>query len=215
MMFYTDSKTFQNEFLTSESDNDILKTQYVIISQRIRKHDGSSKNIAIMNAMLYPPMTKLTDEDNKEEYFRELDNYKPTLATLILGSIEEKFNIMFICTKKESKLKYLKWLSEYIFHEFGYSVYKYQANVYKVIDEMVEEYKDEDKKVAKRCKKILKEKEKEEYNRNLMSAQGRERIMSEYKKMKKKELIKIAKKKGFYSKGMDKDDILSFLELCL
>ena len=23
MMFYTDSKTFQNEFLTSESDNDI------------------------------------------------------------------------------------------------------------------------------------------------------------------------------------------------
>ena len=31
----------------------------------------------------------------------------------------------------------------------------------------------------------------------------------------KKELIKIAKKKGFYSKGMDKDDILSFLELCL
>ena len=52
MMFYTDSKTFQNEFLTSESDNDILKTQYVIISQRIRKHDGSFKNIAIMNAML-------------------------------------------------------------------------------------------------------------------------------------------------------------------
>ena len=122
---------------------------------------------------------------------------------------------MFICTKKESKLKYLKWLSQYIFREFGYVVYKYQANVYKVIDEMVDEYKDEDKKVAKRCRKILKEKEKEEYNRNLMSDQGRERIMNEYKKKKKKELIKIAKKKGFYSKGMDKDDILSFLRLCL
>ena len=89
------------------------------------------------------------------------------------------------------------------------------TNLYKIIDEIIEEDKDEDKKVAKRCRKILKEKEKEEYNRNLMSDQGRERIMNEYKKKKKKELIKIAKKKGFYSKGMDKDDILSFLRLCL
>ena len=213
MMFYIDSKTFQNDFLTSESDNDILKTQYVIISQRIRKHDGNAKNIIIMNSILYPPMTKLTDEDNREEYFEELDNRKANLATLILGSIEEKFNIMFICTKKESKLKYLKWLSEYIFYEFGYVVYKYEADAYKVIDEVID--KEEDKRVAKLCKKILKDKKKEEYNRKLMSDQGRDQIMDEYKKMKKKKLIKIAKKKGFYSKGMDKDDILSFLKLCL
>ena len=213
MMFYIDSKTFQNDFLTSESDNDILKTQYVIISQRIRKHDGNAKNIIIMNSILYPPMTKLTDEDNREEYFEELDNRKANLATLILGSIEEKFNIMFICTKKESKLKYLKWLSEYIFYEFGYVVYKYVADAYKVIDEVIDE--EEDKRVAKLCKKILKDKKKEEYNRKLMSDQGRDQIMDEYKKMKKKKLIKIAKKKGFYSKGMDKDDILSFLKLCL
>ena len=126
MMFWMNSKTFQDDFLSNERDKDILNAQYVLVSTRIRKGDGKYKNIIAASTTLYPnnsALMKLTEDDIRTEYFEQLDENRGLLATLILGSIEKKYNIIFLCTKNESKLKYLKYLSEYVFMEFDYPIY--------------------------------------------------------------------------------------------
>ena len=114
MMVWLTSKVFQNVFLKEEKDSDILKAQYVIVSTRIRKREEQD-NIISAQSILYPNASvcsALTDDDLRERYLNQLMGCKPFLATLIKGSIEEKYNIVFICTHKERKLKYLQYLSE-------------------------------------------------------------------------------------------------------
>ena len=114
MMFWMNSKVFQDVFLVNENDQDILNAQYVLVSTRIRKRE-SRKNIISANAILFPDADvccTLTDEDFRERYFNQCHKNKPFIATLIKGSIEENYNIIFMCTKKESKMKYLKYLHQ-------------------------------------------------------------------------------------------------------
>ena len=130
MMFYMTSKVFRDEFLVNERDNDILDAQYVIASTRIRRRDKSIKNIIIANAILYPDpdvCSSYSTEEFKEKYFDQLDKSKYFLATLIKGSIEEGYNIIFICSKNEGKMKFLKYLSQFIYCEFDYPVYDYST----------------------------------------------------------------------------------------
>ena len=111
MMFYMNSKTFQNYFLTNETDKNILKAQYVLVSTRIRKRNSLDN---IVNAyVLFPDArvcSAVSNEELRERYFKQLDDNETLLASLVLGSIEEKYNIIFMCTKLEDKINFLKYL---------------------------------------------------------------------------------------------------------
>ena len=102
MLYYTNSKVYQNIFLRHESYQDILKSQYVLVSTRISS-SGEYENIVQARNMLYPnPEVCSTMDSNsfKNSYFNQLESNKAFFATLIKGSIEEKYNIIFMNRKE-------------------------------------------------------------------------------------------------------------------
>lgn len=212
MMFWMNSKTFQDDFLSNERDKDILNAQYVLVSTRIRKGDGKYKNIIAASTTLYPnnsALMKLTEDDIRTEYFDQLDENRGLLATLILGSIEKKYNIIFLCTKNESKLKYLKYLSEYVFMEFDYPIYDYKKYSYNKIG-IIEIDKDE---VIQKCKKILKQIKKERNEELESTKMGRMKLANEFKSLSKKEMKKELMKRDLYIDNMSKKEMVEMFEL--
>lgn len=215
MMFYMTSKVFQDVFLTNETDKDILEAQYVLSTSKIRKRSMKKwPNIISAYNILFPDVHVCmanTDEDVRSRYFEQLSENEGFLATLIKGSIKDELNIIFLTTHQERKLKYMKFLSEYVYIEFGYPVYEYS----KYASGASPLLKYDKKKVMKKCDFILK-KAKEENLLNMVNSEtGRMNIMDEYKMMPKKKLIKILKKRDLYIDGMDKDDMLETLETFL
>lgn len=214
MMFYMHSKTFQKVYVPNESRKHILKAQYVLVSSRIRRRSNKVKNIISAASCLFPDnntCNAMCDDDIREAYFEQLDDNKPLIATLVLGSIEEGYNVIFMCTPTEMKLKYLKYLSEYIYMEFGYPIYEYKAYATGKCD--IRKYNKD--KCVKTCKNILKKAKKTQYEKNLKSKQGREKIVEGFKKLKKKELIRELEKRNLYNPNMSKSDMIEMLELFL
>ena len=213
MMVWLTSKVFQNVFLKEEKDSDILKAQYVIVSTRIRKREEQD-NIISAQSILYPNASvcsALTDDDLRERYLNQLMGCKPFLATLIKGSIEEKYNIVFICTHKERKLKYLQYLSEFIYIEFGFPLYEYKSYA----DGSIRLIKYNKDKVLKKCNKILEKAKNDHYMKEIKTKEGRKRVVKDFKKMKKSELIDILEKKNLYIDGMSKSEMVEMIELFL
>lgn len=212
MMFWMNSKTFQDDFLSNERDKDILNAQYVLVSTRIRKGDGKYKNIIAASTTLYPnnsALMKLTEDDIRSEYFEQLDENRGLLATLILGSIEKKYNIIFLCTKNESKLKYLKYLSEYVFMEFDYPIYDYKKYSYNKIG-IIEIDKN---KIIQKCNKILKQLKKERSKEFESTKSGRMKLAQEFKSLSKKEMKKELMKRDLYIDDMSKKEMVEMFEL--
>lgn len=210
MMFWMDSKVFQNVFLVNERDQDILKAQYVLVSTRIRKRDHKD-NIISANSILFPNAhvcSALTDDDFHDRYMTQCNSSKPFIATLIKGSIEEGYNIIFLCTKKENKMKYLQYLSDFIFLEFGYPVYEYK--LYSSGASQLRSYKKD--KILKKCNKILKEAKDTNYQKEILTEDGRKRIIKDFKSMKKSELRKNLEKRNLYQEGMSKKDMIEMME---
>lgn len=210
MMFWMDSKVFQNVFLVNEKDQDILDAQYVLVSTRIRRREHSD-NIIIGNAMVFPDAqvcSALTDDDFRDRYMNQCNRCKPFLATLIKGSIEEGYNIVFLCTKKENKMKYLRYLSEFVFLEFGYPIYEYKLYASGAI-ELIPYKKD---KILKKCNKILKEAKDINYEKEIQTKDGRKRIIKDFKNMKKSDLRKNLEKRNLYQEGMSKKDMIDMIE---
>lgn len=214
MIYYMHSETFFEKFLNNESDRDILKAQYVCISTHIRRRDTDIDNVICLNKTLYPGsrvLDKGTFEDMRDAYHEQLtEEALPLLAELIRGSIKENLNIIFLCSKREYKLKYLKWLSEFIIMEFEYPVYNYS----KYIDGCpLFEYDKE--KVLKRVESITEKARKKLFEQQRKTKQGRKRIIHEYKSMNKKELKKLCIKEELYYDGMSKQEMLDMLEVFL
>ena len=70
-----------------------------------------------------------------------------------------------------------------------------------------------EKKVLKKCNKILKETSKKQYMKNVQTPQGREIIKKQIMKMSKKELKKKVKKLGMYHETLSKEDMRDLLIL--
>ena len=208
MLYYMTSTTFFKLFLRNESDQDILNSQYVLDSLKIRS-GGNFKNVISATNTLFPSpevlMYDIKDNTFKEYYYDQLENNKALLATIILGSLKQKFNIIFLCSKKEGKLKSHELISDFIYEEFGYPMYDYKdyvLNKYELI-------KYDPKEVEKKCKKVLKKAEKESYiNKIKDDTENLKDIKKKPKVMKK-----ILKDHGYYWKGMSKDDMLEMLEM--
>ena len=214
MIYYMHTETFFDTFLNNESDRDILKAQYVCVSTHIRRRDTNIENVICLTSVIYPSsnvFNKGTFEDMKDTYFEQLDNdAKPFLAELIRGSIEDKLNIILICTKKEWKLKYLKWLAEYIMAEFEYPVYHYQKYV-----DGYPLYEYDKEKVLKKTEKIITKAKQKMREINRTTKSGRKRILNEYKEMSKKELKALCIQEDLYYDGMSRHEMLDMLEAFL
>lgn len=154
MLYYMSSKVFNKLFLNHESDKDILNCQYVLVSYRIRA-GGGRNNVVAYNGFYPVSEVLMMDKDSdrcKKAYYEQLDGLKNIIAILIKGSIEKKFNIIFMCSAKEYKMGYMQLIAEYIYDKFGYPVYNYSDYV-NCKCELIDFDKD---KILKKCNKLIK-----------------------------------------------------------
>lgn len=214
MLFWMTSKVFRDVFLNNENDQDILDAQYVLASTRIFSK-GRYDSVINGKNILYPDAEVcmgITDSDIRERYFKQLISVRPFLSTLIKGSIEEKYNIIFLYSKSEDKnLHYLEYLAEFLYIDFGYPCYEYGK--YASGASPLLSYNKE--KVLRLCDKYLEDAQKKQRKRNLQTKDGRKIIMKEYKDYPKKELKRILKERNLYTPGMDKKDMLDMIETFL
>ena len=208
MLYYMSSTTFFKLFLRNESDQDILKTQYVLGSLKIRS-GGKFKNVITAPNILFPNPDVLVENVKgsgfENAYYSQLESNIAFLATIVLGSLKENFNVVFICSKKESRIKYFELLANFIYTKFKYPLYNYKdyvLNKYELI-------KYDPKKVLKLCKKYLKKAEKDSYVEKIT---GGDIDVKDFKK-KPKVMKRILKDNGYYWKGMKKEDMLEMIEL--
>lgn len=210
-IYIMDSKTLLKDFV-NQNPKMVLKTQYVIVSQSIKRR-GRYKNIIIGNH-LYPDMSILTEymdtEDKEifeEDYMEELKQYDAFFATLIKGAIEERFTIVFLCSKTEAKdFGYLDILSKYVWKRFKFPVYDYKA-LSKGKSGSVKYNKES---VIRTCNSALKKAKEKQLKDKMRSVAGRREILSD---MSKKDMIKELKERDLYYKGMTKKDMKDALEV--
>ena len=199
------SATFFKTFLRNESDQDILKTQYVLASTKIRS-SGEFKSIIQAANMLFPaPDVLLYSEVDKfkEAYLEQLETQLPFFASVVLGSLKENFNVVFLCSKNEFKLKYCEYISDFIYTYFKYPMYDYKEYAENKYELMTYD----PKKVEEKCKKYLKKAELE-YNTNKIKENDTKDIRHKPKLMKR-----LLKENGIYWKGMTKDDMKEMIEM--
>ena len=206
-----DSKTFQDVFLVNENDNDILDTQYVIISSRI-KIRKTVNNIISAYSTLFPDsgVCMAVDQDVFESrYFNQLDENIVLLASIIKYALDDNKNIVLICSKSEKKLHFLDVLEYYIQLKFNFPIYKYKDYA----NGLLKEVKFDKKEVLKKCNKILKKAEKKKLSKMKSTSKGRDALRKEYESMSKKELRKILKKKSIRTDDLSKEDMLDMIDI--
>ena len=209
MIIYMKSSTFIDDFIQNEDDIDILTASYVCVSMSIRrKSENDLFDITLANktSFLYPSNTIFSAEtidDMRELYIEDLEeDCLPFLSVMIKKSIKKGQNFILICSDKEWKLQYLKWMAEFVYDYFGYPVYSYKDFV------SIETLADFDEKaVLNKVNKILKYAKR----RNLDNMSRKEKNRA-YKTMKTSELKKILKDKDLYNKNMSRSDMLDMLD---
>ena len=204
MMVYMDSKTFYKYYLEIESDKDILDAQYVLVSSRIMKR--KSENVMSAKSILFPSSSVYLGtkkKEMKEAYLKQVEDNEVFIASIIMSTIKEGYNVIFLCSKKEMKFPYLKYLSEYVLLNFGYPIYDYLSYISgcEIIDYDINE-------VLRICKEIKKEAKNKQKERML---EDPELIKKEIRRMGKKELDKYLKKHNMYEEGLSKAEKREFL----
>lgn len=213
-LYYMDSETLINTFLKEEPSK-LEKAQFVIVSSRIYKSNPDLESAIIANTLLFPSEECLMYYDGargmldkkgyRSEYYKQLDENKAFLATLILGVLSYQYTIFFICSKKEMKLGYLKMLSDYIDEKFHYPVYSYKD--IKKGTEVPRKYDLEE--VYHICDKIVKKQRKKKIKNQCKTTRGRSMYVSE---MSKDEMKKLLKKMGLYSPHLTLSEMKEILE---
>jgi len=175
MLFVMHSEMFFEYFLVNEDYKIIKDAQIIVVSNSIRKRRPKEDNIICLNHMIYPNsevLSKGTFDDMHEAYEEQLKQEAlPFLSTVIKGVIKKNYNVFFICSKKEWKLKYLKWLEEFIDDFFGFPVYNYLDYI---CDNYYKSYDKYDKKmVLKRCNKIIEVQNNRDFDQYLETSHGK------------------------------------------
>lgn len=206
-------KTFQEIFL-KENPNKILRTQFVLVSSRIRRsRDSDRRNILSFSKQLLPSDMLLSDyridiDPNyfRDQYCKQLDKEKALLSIIIKGVIEENYTVVFLCSKNEWKLKYLKYLANYIWNEFNYPMYDYKK--YKEGKETAVQYNREYALAI--CNKCIVKNQKRKRKKMLSTRQGRAELVQS---MSKDEMRAELKRMELYTQGMSKPEMKEMLEL--
>jgi predicted RND superfamily exporter protein len=214
-IYFMHGKTFLKNFI-NEDPVKVLRTQFVLVSARLRK-SGKYKQVITAGNYLFPNNTILSNlaasegtkydiDDFLQEYRDQLKDNLPMFATLVKGAIEDKYTIVFLCGYSERKLKYLKELARFIEDEFRYPVYDYKK--YKKGKEKKKEYKKSE--CLERANKILAKAQKQKYKNDMESSKGREEIL---KNMDKKQMKKKLKSMNLFYPGMKKSDMKDSLNV--
>lgn len=212
-IYYMNGKTFQDIFL-KENPNKILRTQFVIVSSRIRRsRDSDRRNILSFTKQLMPSDMLLSDyrididqDFFKDQYCKQLNENKSLLAVVVKGVIEENYTVVFLCSRNEWKLKYLKYLANYIWNEFGFPMYDYKK--YKEGKEKAIQY-NRDYAISV-CNKVIAKSTKKKRKKLLSTRKGREELVAN---MSKDEMRMELKKMELYTQGMNKHEMKEMLEL--
>lgn len=214
MLFVMHSETFFNYFLNNEDYEIIRDAQFIVVSNSIRKRRSKEENIICLNHIIYPNsevLSKGTFDDMHDAYEEQLkEEALPFLSTVIKGVIKKNYNVFFMCSKKEWKLKYLKWLEEFIYDFFGFPVYNYLDYV---CDSYYKSYDKYNKKqVLKRCNQIIDVQDERNFNRMLQTNSGKRQLLNIYINMNKKQLRKECELRGCsFMPDASKSDLLTVL----
>lgn len=211
MIYAMNTKTFLKIF-SKEDTKKIEKTQYVIISKRIRK-TVEEPNV-IFCAKLFPSDMLLADYRSEfeegffeREYRKHLDRNKLTLAVIIKGVIKDKYPVVLLCTLKEWKVGYMKILCDYIMDEFGYPVINYKK--FKLNNELPGKAKQFDERnILDRCNEIIKDEEKRKRNNLMKTKNGRRELVDN---MSTDEMRKELKRMNLYSPDIDRHTMKELL----
>ncbi len=210
MIYTMNTKTFIKIF-SKEDPKRIEKTQFVVISKRIRK-TVEDPNV-IFCSKLFPSDMLLADYRIgiegyfQEKYKEEIEKSKLTLAVIIKGAIEERMPIVFLCTLREWKVGYMKILAEYIMEEFGYPIVNYKK--YKIKKELPKEIKQlNERAIIDRCDEVIKQEEKKRKKKLMKTRSGRLELL---KSMSTEEMKAQLKKMALYSNGLDKHTMKELL----
>ena len=180
------TKTFLEDFLENEEDWVILDSYYILTSTRIRTR-GKYKTIQSAASIFSPSASVLYQENPKsmkKQYMYQIDvDAKVYLATIIKGCIKKNYNIIFLCTKNESKGHYLEYIAEYVKKEFQFPMYDYGKFIRG--KENIFTYQSDE--VLSKCNAIIKS--------------AKEQSASYINDLSKKKLIKELRKVSFYPSG--------------
>ena len=210
-IYFMNGKTFLQKFV-NEDPAIVMKTQYAIVSEGIRKGGRYEEQVVSYNSILYPEdriiaeHRKFDTKEYEEAYREQLMENNPLFATIIKACIEEKFTVVFLCSKKDWKRRYFKIMADYVYETFGYPIYDYK----KVKKGEQEEIKFDREKVLKLCNEILRNAKEENEKTKMSSAKGRSELLS---KMSKKELRKRVKKLGFDPSDMSRSEMIETIEV--
>jgi len=215
MIYTMNTKTFLKIF-SKEDPKIIEKTQFVIISDKIRK--SSEDDNVVFCRSLFPTSMMLADARNTNDssFFRNAymdmlhDNCRLVLATIIMGVLEENYTVVFLCTLNEWKLKFMGYLSEYIESEFGYPIIDYKKFKLKGYDAIPTLEDFDIQKIKEKCQKVIDKATKKQLKKKMRTAEGRREILDN---MSKGEMKKQLKKMNLYTgSNMSKHMMKSLLK---
>lgn len=212
MIYSMNTKTFIKIF-SNEDPKRIEKTQFVVVSKRIRKtiEEGN----VIFCSKLFPSDMLLADyrtgtEEGyfEKEYKKFLRKNRLTLAIIIKGVIEEKYTVVLLSTLNEWKVGYMQILSDFILEEFGYPVIDYKKfKVKKQYPKALANFNE--RVVLDRCNEIISEEETAKRKNLMKTRSGRAELV---KNMSTEEMKKQLKKMNLYSSGLDRHTMRELLE---
>lgn len=211
-IYYMNSKTFFKIFLKEDPEK-ILKSQYVIVSESIKRGDSYKKQVIVATKFLYPTDDALASfglseshYEFKERYRYQLNTYGQTLlATLVKSVLEENYTIILLCTKRDDRFGFMKMIAEWVEEYLSFPIYDYKA--YKEGKEKMREYNPST--TLKLCNKVIENASKENKKKKMKSSRGRKELLSQ---MTKKEKKKMLKKMNLYTPSMTKKEIDEMLE---
>jgi hypothetical protein len=215
MIYFMGGKTFLDKFV-NEDPKKVLSTQYVIVSQSIRKTSGKFKHqMLVGNNALYPNMDLIMDYDDWSEnesyqtaYLEVLREHEAFLATIIKFALEDaEGDIVFLCGEQERKYYYLELIRDYVEDRFKYHIVDYKKYK-KGKDKLKKKFSPDDTLAI--CKKVIKKAKKTAKDAKMSTDTGRESIISE---MSKKTMKKKLKKMSLYSEGMTKSEMADMLKV--
>ena len=211
-IYIMNGKTFKKTFL-KENPKKILDAQYVLVSSRIRRNGSSERrNIINMSKQLMPSDCILADwrMDSDEYYFqdqysKQVKGNLALLAIIVKGVIEEKYTVVFLCSKNEWKLKYLQFIANAIENYFGYPVYNYK----KLKEGKIKSKSYNKDFVISQCDKYIAKERKKRRKKLMSTKRGRKTLVND---MSKDEMIRELKRLGLYTSDMTKKEMKDLLD---
>jgi len=214
-IFYMNGKTFIKDFVKNETPESVLGSQYVLVSNHIRKQ-GKYEDQVITQLELLPNQRLILDYEDYDEEYEYISGYKEQiernaigfLATIIKYAVEDGMTIIMLCSKTEWQYKFFPILKEFVEEKFEYPIYDYK----KFKNGKDGPYSFDPDEVIKTCDEILKDLKESQRRKTLSNYQTR---MAWIKSLKKKDLKKELKKIGYWDPCMDREEMEETLDLMI